>query len=191
LKEAIDKDSQLLIVGGTNPSRQQTYYMKKLLLITTLLAITILAISSTNDFAVWFNAEKFYRPIYSANFDVMNKGTTVRIKLNSEYNVSHAFFLVFPCEYKEWQFNELNGIVKYSFMSDGKILKTSNTTILKNPISGYKHGMCDIALFTFDLPFQKATGDVFLEVTVESPITKLEKYRGLIRCEISPAYWPK
>ncbi|MBI9078782.1 MAG: hypothetical protein JEY79_03465 [Pseudodesulfovibrio sp.] len=166
--------------------------MKKLLLIITLLAITILAISRTNDFAVWFNAEKFYRPIYSADFDVMNKETTIKIKLENSYNVKHGFSLVFPCKTVDYRsFTDLDGLLQYKFISNNKLLEKRTIPIPTRPILGTNDGKCDLVLFTFDLPFQKATGDVFLEVTVESPITKLEKYRGSIRCEISPAYWPK
>jgi len=166
--------------------------MKKTILFALLFIVTMWAISRTNDFAVWFNAEKFYRPIYSASFDIMNKGTTIKVKLKNSYDVKHGFSLVFPCKNIDYRaFTNLDGLIQYKFLSDNKPLEGRIISPPTHPILGTSNGECDLVLFTFDLPYKKTTKDVFLEVTLKSPITKLEKYRDSIRCEVSPAYWPK
>lgn len=148
------------------------------------------AISRTNDFAAWFDTEKFYQPIYSADFDVMNTKTITRAKLKQSYDVRHGFSLIIHAKHLGFQaFKDLDGSITYTFRSNGQILKSYTTAPPIYPlVYKFRKDAYRIPLFDFDLPFEGATGDLFLEVTLNSPITKLKEYRDSISCEISPFY---
>lgn len=163
---------------------------KTALFFVGLLAIVFWTNSHRNELAVWLNSNSFYKPIYSSKFDTLHPGSTVRAELTPSYDVKHGFFLVFPCENLPLDFfANLDGTIRYTILANGVELESKTMQPPTHPMGGLKNGNCDIALFTFDLPF-KGHKKITLEVVLESPITKLAQYKN-IRCEVSPAYWPK
>ena len=162
------------------------------ILILGLLALAFFANAYRNELAVWFNADSFYKPIFIGDLDVLQPGSVVRAELTPSYDVRHGFFLTFPREDMGYTyFTNIDGSVRYSFYANGVELKSKTISIPRQPMMGmYSDGTCDIVLFTFDLPYQ-GHSTVTLEVVVESPILKLAPYRKDIKCEVSPAYWPK
>jgi len=163
---------------------------KACILFVVLVVVSIWANSHRNELAVWFNSDAFYRPIFTGNLDVFRSGSSVSAKLSPAYDVRHGFFLTFPCETLPMDyFANLDGSIRYSIKSGDILLLSKIVSPPRHPISGLKERGCDIALFTFDLPFQ-GHDTVTLEVVVESPMTKLASYQN-IRCEVAPAYWPK
>lgn len=168
------------------------FKMKKILLLVILVSIVGWHLSKSNDFAVWFNTDNFYRPIFSAKFDVAQPGYTVRAQLFHRYDVTHGFFLEFP--YKDFdidKFSELDGVILYTFSSKGVVLKSERLAVPSRPMGGGKNGMRDLVLFTFELPYAKGVQDVTLEVILISPITDLLPYSDVVNCKVAPAYWPK
>jgi len=166
--------------------------MKKLLILIILVVIAGWQLSKSNDFAVWFNTDNFYRPIFSAKFDVAEPGYTVRAQLSHRYDVTHGFFLEFPyTDFDIDQFSDLDGAILYTFSSKGVILKSERMAVPSRPMGGFKNGMRDLVLFTFDLPYAKGVHDLTLEVTLISPITGLLPYSDTVNCKVAPAYWPK
>ena len=164
--------------------------MKKIIALF-LLAGGIYWITQTNDFAAWFNSDEFHRPIYSSEIDVSKGESSIHARLNSRYKIRHGFSLLLPQD-GHWfeDFNNLDGRIKYTFTSNNNILQSETITIPSRPMMGLSDGQFEIILFTFDLPL-KDVDEVELEVVVLTPITKLDGYKGRVRCEISPAYWPK
>ena len=165
--------------------------MKKIVvLMISLIALVFWANANRNELAIWFNANSFYRPIFTSDFNILDSGSTVRAELKPSYDVQHGFFLAFPCESLPLDFfANLDGSIRYTFWTKGVELESKTISIPPHPIGGLKGGICDIALFTFDLPY-KGHDIVTLEVVIEKPITKLRGYKD-IQCEVSPAYWPK
>ncbi len=165
--------------------------MKKILLLVGLAALVFWVNAHKNEFAVWFNSDDFYRPIFESDFDVFQEGSSVHAELKPSYDVRHAFFLIFPCDAMRSElYNNLDGIIRYSFHSQGVELESKTIALPPLPMKGLSSsGICDIALFTFNLPFQ-GHDEVTLDVVVESPIFKLAPHQN-IRCKVSPAYWPK
>ncbi|WP_319470569.1 hypothetical protein [uncultured Pseudodesulfovibrio sp.] len=164
---------------------------KAILLILGLIALAFWTNANRNELAVWFNADSFYRPIFTSSFDVLQSGSTVRAELTPSYDVTHGFHLAFPCESLPlYYFADLDGSIRYSILSEGIELKSETISIPPHPISILTGEGCEIVLFTFDLPFQ-GHDVVTLEVVLESPITKLAPYQGNFQCIVSPAYWPK
>lgn len=165
--------------------------MKKILLLVCFAAIALWSITHRNELAVWFDNDNFYRPIFEGNLDVLQKGSTVHAELKPSYNVRHGFFLIFPCDgMRSEQYNDLDGVIRYSFHSQGVELESKTIAVPSYPMKGLSSdGICDIVLFTFDLPFH-GHEKVTLDVVVESPMMKLADHRN-IRCKVSPAYWPK
>lgn len=164
--------------------------MMKKIIVIILAAVGAYWVSQTNDFAVWFNSDEFYHPIFSSELDVSKSGSTVSAVLNERYDVRHAFSLVVPYDDNRFDdFNNLDGRIRYTFTSNDTVLESKTISIPARPSVGLnKH--FEIPLFSFDLPFE-GYDQVHLEVVVVSPITKLEKYRGRIGCEVSTDYWPK
>ena len=162
------------------------------ILILGLLALALFANVYRNELAVWFNADSFYKPIFTGDLDVLHPGSIVRAELTPSYDVRHGFFLTFPCEDLRYvHIDDMEGVVRYSFYANGIELESKTITIPRRPMMGiHSGGTCDIVLFTFDLPYH-GHSTVTLEVVVESPILKLAPYREDIKCEVSPAYWPK
>jgi hypothetical protein len=144
-----------------------------------------------NDLAVWFNTDSFYKPIYSSDFNVLQTGYVVRAELKPSYDIRHGFFLAFKhesCNFQEY--NDMSGAIHYTIYTDTVKLESKTISIPNQPMWGLRSdGTCDIALFTFDLPYQ-GHDKITLEVTVESPIIELAPYRDIIKCEVYPAYWP-
>lgn len=166
--------------------------MKKLLILIILVVIAGWQLSQSSDFAVWFNTDNFYRPIFSAKFDVAEPGYTVRAHLSHRYNVRHGFFLTFPHKgINIDKFSELDGAILYTFSSKGVVLKSERIAVPPRPMGGFKDGIWTLALFTFELPYAKGVRDLALEVTLISPITDLLPYSDTVNCEVAPAYWPK
>ena len=166
--------------------------MKKTIVIfIVLLMIALWAKSCRNELAVWFNSESFYRPIYESDFGVFETGSTVHAELKPSYDVRYGFFLVFPCESMPVNFfADLDGSIRYTIQANGVELESKTISVPSRPMSGLSSGgLCDIVVFTFDLPFQ-GYDEVTLDVVLESPITKLASYQN-IRCKVAPAYWPK
>lgn len=165
--------------------------MKKAgILIVVLLIAAFWANSHRNELAVWFNSDSFYKPIFMGNLDVLHSGSTVSAELTSAYDVRHGFFLTFPCDQLPLDFfTNLDGSIQYTIKSGDIVLVSKVVSPPPHPMGGLNEKGCDIVLFTFDLPFQ-GHDSVTLEVVVKSPITKLATYQD-IRCEVSPAYWPK
>ena len=167
--------------------------MKKTgLLILGLIAMAVWANAHRNELAVWFNSDSFYRPIFSRDFDVLQSGSTVRAELTPSYDVRHGFFLTFPCnDVMSTKYANMDGSIHYSLYADGVELQSETLAVPKRPMMGLSSsGICDILLFTFDLPF-KGSSPVTLEVVVDSPIAALAPHRNDVKCEVSPAYWPK
>ncbi len=164
---------------------------KAILLILCLIGLAFWANANRNELAVWFNADSFYRPIFTSSFDVQEPGISIRAELKSTYQVRHGFFLTFPCDNLMSEvYNNLDGSIRYSFYSKGVELESKTIPIPQQPMMGQnRNGVCNIVLFTFDLPYQDHD-IVTLEVELESPITQLIAYKD-IQCEVSPAYWPK
>ena len=165
--------------------------MKKTgLLIVALLIASLWVNSHRNELSVWFNSDSFYKPIFTDKFDVLRSGYRVSAELESVYDVRHGFFLTFPCDNLPTDFfADLDGSVHYTIKSGDIVLTTKTISPPQHPMGGLDTKGCNILLFTFDLPFE-GHNSVTLEVVVSSPITKLAPYQP-IRCEVSPAYWPK
>ncbi|QJB55883.1 hypothetical protein [Pseudodesulfovibrio sp. zrk46] len=166
--------------------------MKKILfLLFIIIALGYWANANRNELAVWFNTDSFYRPIYTGNINVLQSGSTIHAELKPSYDVRHGFFITFPCESVMPEFfSGLDGSIRYTFRAEGVELMSKAVSFPSNPISGMNDDHCDIALFTFDLPFE-GHESITLDVTIESPITKLAAYQKEMKCEVSPAYWPK
>lgn len=167
--------------------------MKKVALLSVgLIAVVFWVNAQRNELAVWFNSESFYRPIFKSDFDVLQIGHAVRAELKASYDVRHGFFLTFPCDnIMSRAYDNLDGSIRYSLYSDGVELESESITIPQRPIMGQNNnGICDMVLFTFNLPY-KGYDTITLEVLLESPITGLAPYQENLQCEVSPAYWPK
>jgi len=167
------------------------FIMKKRYIILIIIVSCLWAIWRSNYFAANFRTETFYKPIFSQDFDVMKEGSTINTLLKPSFHVRHGFFLVFPCTNWFSTTDNLDGQIKYSFLSNGEIIETKTMDIPARLMAGYNGKKCDVVLFTFDLPYKRVTGPISLKVTLLSPITKLAQYRDVIRCEVAPAYWPK
>nr|WP_321974341.1 hypothetical protein [Pseudodesulfovibrio indicus] len=176
--------------GADRPTLQGDRMKKAGILIAVLVVIAIWANSHRNELAVWFNSDSFYKPIFIGDLNVLQPGSTVSAQLTPSYHVRHGFFLTFPCETLPIDFfANLDGSIQYTIKSGDIVLTSKLISPPTHPMGGLNERGCDIALFTFDLPFQ-GHESVTLEVAVKSPITKLAPYQN-IRCEVSPAYWPK
>lgn len=164
--------------------------MKKVLLLVGLVALVLWANNHKNELAVWFNSDHFYRPIFESDFDVFCTGSSAHAELKPSYDVRHGFFLTFPCDgMRSERYDHLDGSIRYSFHSQGIELESRTIALPAYPMKGLSsNGICDIALFTFDLPF-RGHEEVTLDVVIESPIMKLAPHQD-IRCKVSPAYWP-
>ncbi|WP_272699842.1 hypothetical protein [Desulfovibrio sp. Fe33] len=178
--------------GADRPTLQGDRMKKAGILIAVLIVIAIWANSHRNELAVWFNSDSFYKPIFIGDLNVLQPGSTVSAQLTPSYHVRHGFFLTFPCDDISLEsYCNTEGSIRYSFLLNGIELDSKTIAIPKRPMRGQdSNGICDIALFTFDLPFQ-GHDSVTLKVVVESPFSKLSHYQKDIRCEVSPAYWPK
>lgn len=164
--------------------------MKKVLLLVGLVALVLWANNHKNELAVWFNSDHFYQPIFESDFDVFCTGSSAHAELKPSYDVRHGFFLTFPCDgMRSERYDHLDGSIRYSFHSQGIELESRTIALPAYPMKGLSsNGICDIALFTFDLPF-RGHEEVTLDVVIESPIMKLAPHQD-IRCKVSPAYWP-
>lgn len=166
--------------------------MKKIIFVIFLVAIAGWHLHKSNEFAVWFNSDNFYRPIYSAAFDIARPGFTVQAHLSQNYDVTHGFFLEFPCDsYDLRSVYDLDGIIRYTFWSKGVVLKSEQIPLPSRPMGGFKKGKRNFVLFTFELPYAKDVNNLTLEVTLLSPITQLLPYADSVKCKVAPAYWPK
>ena len=165
--------------------------MKKIFLFIVLAAIFLWANAHKNELAVWFDSDNFYHPLFESDFDVYRAGSSIHAVLKPSYDVRHGFFLTFPCDGKiSDRYNNLDGAIRYSLHSQGIELESKTIAVPSYPMRGLSSGgICDIVLFTFDIPFQ-GHDEVTLDVVVESPIMKLAPHQN-IRCKVSPAYWPK
>ncbi len=107
-----------------------------------------------NDFAVWFNSDSFYKPIFEDDFEVLKAGSSIRAELAPSYDVRHGFFFTADCEgFRD--FDDLDGSFRYSFYSNGVKLESKNITIpFRTPKVWTSEGVCRIALFTFELPYK-------------------------------------
>jgi hypothetical protein len=83
----------------------------------------------------------------------------------------------------------MDGLISYTISYQGAILESKIIAPPARPINGITSAGQDVLLFSFELPFQ-GHDEVELDVVVKSPITKLKRYEGAIRCVVKPAYWP-
>ncbi|NDV20557.1 hypothetical protein GO013_14175 [Pseudodesulfovibrio sp. JC047] len=143
-------------------------------------------------FAANFRTETFYTPIFTSDFNVLKKGTTIRGVLKKQFDVPHAFFLVIPCENPAiTPFIHLDGQIRYSITSNGESTDSKVVPVQLQPGFGYSKGICKIPIFYMKVPNTFFGDTTTLEVTILSPITTLKKYDGTIRAIVAPAVWPK
>lgn len=176
---------------GHRPRLPGKKMKKASILIFGLIVLAFWSNNHRNELAVWFNSDSFYKPIFESSIDVTHPGSLVRAELMPSYDVRHGFFLTFPCEnMMSTYYSNMDGSIHYSFYLNGVELDSETIDIPPHPMMGLNSsGICDIVLFTFDLPY-KGHDVITLEVVLETPITKLAAYKD-IQCKVSPAYWPK
>lgn len=168
--------------------------MKKILvlLIAVIAVITVFALLETTYFASWLTPSKFHTPIFTAKFDATSTGTTIKAPLHNSYDVKHGFFLVFPCDdIGSTSYSAMGGVFRYTFFSGNKVLESKTMSPPPKAIRGYSGDMCDLVLFTFDLPYKNNPENLFLEVAMLTPVPQLAKFSGNIQCKIAPVYWSK
>jgi hypothetical protein len=173
-----------------NDHKNNMQPMKKYMFLVAVIGTVIFIYMNRNVLYAFFDTDNFYRPLYENDFDVLQDGTGVHADLKSSYDVEHGFFLLFPYESRDFDsVYEMDGLISYTISYQGAILESKIIAPPARPINGITSAGQDVLLFSFELPFQ-GHDEVELDVVVKSPITKLKRYEGAIRCVVKPAYWP-
>ena len=166
--------------------------MKKRYIFLLLIVSCAWMIWRSNYYAANFRTEQFYEPIFSSGFDVSRKGATIQTKLVKNFDVIHGFFLVFPCDTPNSKpFENLDGLIEYKLFSNNNVIVHKQISPPARPLFGFNQKQCDLLLFPIEFPNSFWDSELILEVTIISPITQLNNIRNKIKCEVSPALWPK
>ncbi len=80
------------------------------------------------------------------------------------------------------------GQLRYTFKSQGQMLKQGVTRPLSRRHLGARNGHDLIVVLVFDLPFPNARNNLTLTLEVVTPFDFLNKYKEKIRCFINPDY---
>ncbi|MBI9081879.1 MAG: hypothetical protein JEY79_19330 [Pseudodesulfovibrio sp.] len=164
--------------------------MKKIVSIGLMLVI-VLVFYNSNWFQSTFVYGQFYENIYSAPFDVTQKGNRVVIPIKYKYATSYGLAVSVP-DGEAFTFADFEeGSLRYRFISKDQILGEGMTLPLIGKNRIVKDGSSSIDILIFTLPISGAGDDLTLDLEVITPIKFLNGYSGKITCFINPYYESK
>ncbi|WP_051676980.1 hypothetical protein [Maridesulfovibrio frigidus] len=160
---------------------------KKVVLTCFLLIIVCcFLVYNSNHYQAIFNNNKFYAEIYSAPFDVTQKGATIRIPLKFSYKTRYGIFIKIP-DYDPLSYVErTRGFLEYHFLSDGVVLKSGKTFPSSQWERLWRDDCSFIGILGFDLPLPGASKDLVLKLTVVEPFNFFIPFSGDTYCVVKP-----
>ncbi len=130
--------------------------------------------------------DDFYSEIFSASFDVTEKGAAIRVPLKFKYKTRYGLYIKIP-EYNRLSYVErTKGFIKYKFISDGLVLKSGETVSSDQWVRLWKEGGSYLDILDFDLPLSGASKNLVLELTVVEPFNFFIPFSGDTYCVVKP-----
>ncbi|WP_449242039.1 hypothetical protein [Desulfovibrio sp.] len=162
----------------------------------TMAIIFLLALAGGIYFynTIWFQAtfkDDFINEISYEPFDVTKKGAVLSLPIKYRYNTCYKLAIAVPDKNVFHHHIVGPGILKYRFVSNGRVIAEGRTFEAQKQNLMYSLGITSINILVFNLPFPGAGGDLTLELEVLEPMTFLEPYAGNTYCKINPDYDPK
>lgn len=143
---------------------------------------------NTNWFQSFFLHERFYEDICNIPFDVTQRGESISIPLKYKFKTCYSLAITVPDKDLFHDGNVGDGILKYRFLSRGRVIAEGYTRAPNDRHLMFYHGVTMINILVFDLPFPGTGNDLTLELEVKEPFEFLEPFAGKTTCQIEPDY---
>lgn len=143
---------------------------------------------NSNWFQSAFLPERFYKDIFNAPFDVTKTGESISIPLKYTFKTCYAIEIAVPDKNLFHHDKSGNGILKYQFISNGRVIAEGLTHPPNSRHMRLYRGITSIILFVFDLPFNGEGDSLTLDIEVIEPMSFLEAFSGEIHCRVNPSY---
>jgi len=162
--------------------------MRNLKIFLLLLVLGGMLFYNSNWFQSIFLPERFYKDIFNAPFDVTKNGESISIPLKYKYKTCYALEIAVPDKDLFHNSEPGNGLLKYSFVSNGRVIDEGLTYPPNSLHMALYRGITSIIILVFDLPFNSEGDSLTLDLEVIEPMRFLEPFSGKIHCKVSPSY---